>query len=86
MIGGYQRKMYYIRDTRSRVFKEAYFVLREGAEADPVCENDLAAEADRILREHFPRGKRKKKLPKYFPAIMFVAGIIIGAAAMGILI
>lgn len=80
MLGGCQKKMYYIKDTRSRLFTEAYFVLRNGADMHPICENDLAAEADRILRERFPAKKRRLKRPKYLCAITFVCGAIAGGA------
>ena len=78
MLGGRQRRMYHIRDTKSRYYSEAYFILREDADIDCVCENDLAAEADRILREK-SRGLSKKRRPRSFLAIMFLAGIVFGA-------
>ena len=85
MLGGCQRKMFYIKDTKSRLFCEAYFILRDGADMSYVCENDLAAEADRILREKFPSKKRRFKRPKHFDMIMFVLGIAAGAVIMYIL-
>lgn len=85
MFSGCQRKMYYIRDTRSRLFREAYFVLREGADVGGICENDLAAEADRILRERFPAKTRRWRKPKHFSAVMFAVGIAVGIALMKII-
>jgi len=81
MLSGYQRKMYYVRNTGSRMFSEAYFVLRAGAESG-IAESDLAAEADRIIREKFPTGRRRWRRPKHLPAIMFTVGIIVGVAVM----
>lgn len=58
MVSGCSKKIYYVKDTKSSVFGEAYFILRPGAElAAGDC--DLAAEADRILREKLPRRKRR---------------------------
>ena len=82
MIGGCRKKMYYIKDTRSRLYSEAYFILREGADMDYVCENDLAAEADRILREKLRGNKRRIKLPKHFAALTFILGTLTGATLM----
>ena len=79
MLGGCQKKMYYVRNTGSRLFTEAYFVLRAGADY-AVCENDLAAEADRIIRQRFPVGKRRWRKPRHFAAIMFGVGVVLGAA------
>ena len=81
MLGGCQKKMYYVRNTGSRLFTEAYFVMRAGADY-AVCENDLAAEADRIIRQRFPSGKRRWQRPRHFTAIMVVVGVVIGAAVM----
>ena len=79
MLGGCQKKMYYIKDTRSRLFTEAYFVLRSGADLHPISENDLAAEADRILREKFPTKKRFWKQPKHLAVLTLFIGMAIGA-------
>lgn len=85
MLSGYQRKMYYIRNTGSRMFTEAYFVLRAGAESG-IAEADLAAEADRIIREKFPTGRRRWRRPKHLTAIMFGIGVAVGAIAVRLLI
>lgn len=82
MLGGCQKKMFYVKDTKSRLFCEAYFILREGADMSYVCENDLAAEADRILRERFPNKKRRFKKFKASAAALFILGIIAGAGIM----
>jgi len=46
----------------------------------PICENDLAAEADRILRERFPAKKRRLWRPKHLWAIAFACGAAAGSA------
>lgn len=86
MLGGYQRKLYYIKDTGSKLFREAYFVLREGADMSFVCENDLAAEADRILRERFPAKRRRLIRPRTVGIITFAVGIAVGATLAGIIL
>lgn len=79
MIKGSRKNMYYVRDTGSPVFSEAYFVLRHGTEC-PVHENDLAAEADRIIREKFSGKPRRRKITKCISVIAFLAGGAIGTA------
>ena len=49
MIKGCERRIIYIRDTGSAVFREAYFILRDGAPSVP--QKDMVAEAERIIRE-----------------------------------
>ncbi len=82
MFGGCERKMYYIRDTRSKVFKEAYFVLREGADSGHITESDLATEADRILRERFPERKRRISRSKVARALYFIVGVAVGVGVV----
>ena len=82
MLGGCQKKMFYIKDTKSRLYSEAYFILRSGAELDYVCENDLAAEADRILREKLHGKKHGAKLKRLYPIVSFILGGVAGALLM----
>ncbi len=83
---GYQKRMYFVKDTGSRFFNEAYFILKDGAELSPVSENDLAAEADRILREKFPVKSRKFHALHFHRAAYFILGLIAGIAFMGIIL
>lgn len=80
MIPGKEKKMYYVKDTRSRLFCEAYFILRDGADMNRVCEGDLAAEADRLLREKFPEGRWRRRLAKG-EFKWLIRGIMAGFAA-----
>ena len=83
---GRQRKMYHIRDTRSRYYSEAYFILRDGADFDHVCENDLAAEADMILRERFCGLGKKRTAFWNLRSVTFALGTLVGAALMWIIL
>lgn len=75
MVTGCQRKIFYVKDTKSRVFSEAYFILRGSADF-AVSDCDLAAEADRILREKMPRRRHRRAFAK---AALFCAGAAAGA-------
>lgn len=81
MLTGWQRKIFYVRDTKSRVFSEAYFILRSGAEFS-ASDTDLAAEADRILREKLPRRRRRRTFAR---AALFAAGAAVGATVCAVL-
>lgn len=53
---GYQKKVVYVRNPESRIFDEAYFVLREGS--DPcVSSRDMVEEATRIIERECSAGK-----------------------------
>ena len=83
MIPGKEKKLYYVKDTRSRLFCEAYFILRDGADMNRVCEGDLATEADRLLREKFPEGRwRRFRKPTAREVRSFFVGIFLGGCTV----
>lgn len=82
MLGGRQRRMFYVKDTKSKLFCEAYFILKDSADMSCVAENDLAAEADRILRERFPERNKKHKPPHLKTVAAFALGLAAGIALM----
>ncbi|MBE6709014.1 MAG: hypothetical protein E7578_07230 [Ruminococcaceae bacterium] len=86
MFGGCQKKMYYIKDTKSKFFSEAYFVLKNSADEGYFPESDLAAEADRILREKFSGKRRRRWSAKRLSAAMFAAGLVIGASIVLVIV
>ncbi|MBQ7160445.1 MAG: hypothetical protein IJR90_01920 [Clostridia bacterium] len=49
ILRGRQKKMIVLKRTGSPYFEEAYFILREGEGGASVSENDMAAEAERII-------------------------------------
>jgi len=50
---GYQKKVIYMKNTGSRHFEEAYFVLRSDAERQNVSCNEMVEEANKIIAENF---------------------------------
>ena len=81
---GSEKRVIFVRDTGSRFFEEAYFVLRHGAsEADP-SGADMVREAQRIVRDcgAYPRsGRRLGAKTLSFLAGAASAGALIGGAA-----
>ena len=57
MLRGCQKRIYYIRDPRSALFSEAYFILKTDPPKVPE-EKELAMEARRIV-ENFDHPRRK---------------------------
>lgn len=78
MIKGCQKKIIQIKDTKSPVFEEAYFVLKNGV-TDAISEKDIISEAMSVINRYSKsdisphRIKKGIKKPVYF----FV-GIAIG--------
>ena len=92
MIRGAQKRMIVLRTRDSRVFEEAYFVMRRDAEGDGTCEQDMIREANRILERSLPRersspahrtqsGQRSGKGGFFW----FTAGLLSGGGITGAL-
>lgn len=91
MIRGAQKKMIVIRTHDSRVFEEAYFVMRRDTEG-AVEDCDMLMEADRIIRRstsgsggHPPDGEKKRLRPWFSRALWLLIGVLIGSGSMGLL-
>lgn len=98
MIRGAQKRMIVIRTHDSRVFEEAYFVIRKEKEA-VVEDSDMISEADRIIRRNTSglnavtasplasdsRGRLsgKERLTRF---VWFCIGALIGSGGTGLLI
>ena len=72
---GCQKRVIYIKNTGSRHFEGAYFVLRPNQ--GEVSSLDMIKEADRIINESFTRDGecRRRRVFKY--AISFLVGALI---------
>lgn len=80
MIRGCQKRIYYVRDTRSALFAEAYFILK--GEKDPVPgEAEMAAEARRIVENFEMPGRYRSPLPHTGSAGQKIGAFIVGAAS-----
>lgn len=71
-----------MKSTGSRLFCEAFFVLRE--DARPTGEADMLAEANRILDENLLRPARKGHMGRLFCVLAFLLGAAL--SALGFLI
>ena len=54
---GYQKKVIYVKNTGSRHFEEAYFVLRPDSEGASASPDSMILEANRIINENFKKRK-----------------------------
>lgn len=84
MVRGCQKRIYYIRDTRSALFAEAYFILKNSEGAAP-GNTELAAEAQRIVadmdRRFSPRRPHDSGVGQKVGA--FVVGAASSSAVIG---
>ncbi len=92
MIRGAQKRMIVVRTRDSRVFEEAYFVMRREAEGDGASEQDMIREANRILERSLPRERLVPAPPAQTRPkarrggfFWFTAGLLCGGGSTGIL-
>ena len=77
---GYQRKVIHIKNTGSYLFDEAYFVLSRDGEDLQLDEDDMVAEANRIINDKSYKGIRRGIFIRYKRQIISLSiGIMIGA-------
>ena len=77
---GYQKKVIYLKNTGSRDFEEAYFVVKRDADGGTASPHLMIEEANRIVRENF--GVHHGRL---YTLRWYILSFIIGAA-FGVLI
>lgn len=92
MIRGAQKRMIVIRTHDSRVFEEAYFVMRRDSEM-AVTDSDMLSEADRIIRRSAggwrPQEEEPHKNHTERPCLRrlgwLLAGFFLGSGGVGLL-
>ena len=77
---GYQKKVIYVKNTGSRHFEEAYFVLRPDSEGAAASHDSMISEANRIINENFKRKKGGFFYLKKWYILTFLAGCVTTAA------
>ena len=80
MIRGCQKRIYYVRDTRSSLFAEAYFILKNEKVPSP-GEDEMAAEARRIVENFEFPGRRRTHLPPTGCTGQKIGAFMVGAAS-----
>lgn len=75
---GCQKRVIYMKNTGSRHFEGAYFVLRQNAEE--VSDTDMISEANRIINENFKAGGRIKPRSVRRYLFSFLLGAVISLA------
>ncbi len=77
---GYQKKVIYVKNTGSRHFEEAYFVLRPDSEGAAASYDSMISEANRIINENFKRKKGGFFYSKKWYILTFLSGCAITAS------
>ena len=83
MVRGCQRKVIFLKNTESKIFSEAYFIVDD--KAPEVTERDMIREANRIIEENLARTREesgKWSLGRAVGAILkSIPAFVIGAGA-----
>ncbi len=82
MLKGAQKRMIVVKTQDSRIFEEAYFVMR----GEPSVSNtDIVSEANKIIESSGEKRNEKKKrsaAEALIPLFTFIAGSIAGGGAV----
>lgn len=83
---GSEKRVIFVRDTGSRIFEEAYFIVRRGiGEGEETTgEDDMIREARRIVRESaadYPARARRRR--RWGRLLSFLAGAASAGALIG---
>ncbi len=71
MLKGSQKQMIVVRTRNSRMFEEAYFVMRRGAGKTEAEELDMLWEANRILESSLPPATEQRTASRNAPSVRF---------------
>lgn len=87
MLHGCQKKIYHVKNVGGKYFDEAYLVLRDDLVREKCATpGDLAAEADRIIREASSSvrlGRKRHQSGGMKNAVMFALGALSSSAVIG---
>lgn len=92
MIRGLQKQIIQLSTPKSQYFEVVFFVLRPMIGSSKESEADMVREAQRILAEGTPRGKKtvkaseKRPIPKKQKLSLFFFGLFCGCVLSGILL
>ena len=85
MVRGYQKRIIYLKNTKSRYFDEAYFVVKEDNITQGAPHSELVEEANRIIDENYSDGtviigsvgfwRRSLAFIKSFSYVMLVSAL-----------
>ena len=81
MIKGCHKNIVFLKDTGSKLFDEAYFILKPDAMGKE--ESDIILEANKIVNGLCPESfKGKEKKGHFGKVIAFTLGVLLGFGAM----
>ncbi len=84
MYKGYKRKVIVVKDTGSRLFDSAYFIVREGADEGGI--KDMVEEASRIINEKTAENACPNSYKRFFSFSLGAAFCSVIFAAMVLLL
>lgn len=81
MIKGCHKNIVFLKDTGSKLFDEAYFILKPDAIGKE--EGDIILEANKIVNRICPENfNEKEKRGRFGKAVAFILGALLGFGAM----
>ena len=81
MVKGCQKRTIHIKDTDSKYYEEAYFVLKPGVSESKISSGDMISEAVRIAGESIGGSESPQNCRQSGGLLSFMIGLVSGGAA-----
>ena len=82
---GCQKKVIFIKNTGSKIFDEAYFIISREFEDSSECEENMVSEANRIIERSIGDGEQRLKKTFIKPWMRIAFSFALGAFASFVL-
>ena len=77
MLKGAQKKVIIVKDTKSGIFDEAYFIVKNSADHTNLTKRDMVSEAERIISGSVINdGEQTKKSENFLRPLWFFIGML----------
>ena len=76
MLKGTQRKVIVLKDTKSGIFDEAYFIVKNSADSKNLTTDDMVSEANRIIDASVTGKYDEKRSEKLLRPLWFFIGVL----------
>lgn len=86
MIKGCQRRIVMVKNPKSALFEEAYFILREECASEEPDNDDIVGEAEKIISAYAEKKTRKKRKSFSIAELLFfISGTLISGIVYAII-
>lgn len=76
---GFEKRVFFLKSTDSKIFDEAFFLVKEEKEAVKIEQKDMITEANRIIEESLGGRQSRRKFLRGIRSVPFLFPFVLGA-------